>query len=100
LRQRVGDERVRSFTIEYGGDVLIKLGLSPEQFCEEARMIIAVRLYEMGRLSTGSAAAFAEVPKPLFLTKLADYGVDTFDTTSDELHRDVACGGTSRDVSC
>ena len=59
MRQKVGDERVRSFTIEYGDDVLIKLGLSPEQFCEEARMIIAVKLYEMGRLSAGSAAAFA-----------------------------------------
>lgn len=90
MPQRVGDERVRSFTIEYGDDVLIKLGLSPEQFCEEARMIIAVKLYEMGRLSAGSAAAFAEVPKPLFLSKLAHYGVDTFLMSREELRADVA----------
>ena len=44
----------------------------------------AVKLYEMGRLSTGAAAQLAGVPKPLFLTKLADYGVDTFDLTKDK----------------
>ena len=58
-------------------------------------MIIAAKLYEMGRLSKGSAAAFAEVPKPLFLSKLADYSVDTFDSTRYELQR----SGQSRDLT-
>ena len=44
----------------------------------------AVKLYEMGRLSTGAAAQLAGVPKPVFLMKLADYGVDTFDLTKDK----------------
>ena len=87
---------MRSLTIEYGDDVLTELGLSQQQFGEEARMIIVVKLYEMGRLSTGSAAAFAEVPKPLFLAKLADYGVDTFDVMRDELQTDTADAGASR----
>ena len=81
-----------SMTINYGDDILTELGLSPDQFCKEARMIIAARLYEMGRLSTGSAAAFAEIPKPLFLSKLADHGVDTFVMSGEELRADVANG--------
>jgi predicted HTH domain antitoxin len=44
----------------------------------------------MGRLSTGGAAELANVPKLLFLTKLADYGVDTFDLSEEELRRDLA----------
>lgn len=56
---------------------------------EEAKILIAVKLYEMGRLSTGAVAKFAGVPKPLFLTKLADYGVDTFDLSDEELRRDM-----------
>ena len=44
----------------------------------------AVKLYEMGRLSTGVAAQLAGVPKPVFLMKLADYGVNTFDLTKDK----------------
>ncbi len=80
----------RSLTIDYGDDVLLALGLTPEEFREEAKLLIAVKLYEMGRLSTGAAAALADLPKPLFLTKLADYGVDTFDLPAEELQRDLS----------
>ena len=80
----------RSLTIDYGDDVLLALGLTPEEFREEAKLLIAVKLYEMGRLSTGAAAALADLPKPLFLTKLADYGVDTFDLSAEELQRDLS----------
>ena len=80
----------RSLTIDYRDDVLLPLGLTPEEFREEAKIPIAVKLYEMGRLSTGAAAALAGVPKALFLTKLADYGVNTFDLPEEELQRDVA----------
>ena len=79
----------RSLTIDYGDEVLLALGLSPDQFREEAKILIAVKLYEMGRLSTGAAAKFADVPKPLFLTQLADYGVETFDLSDEELRRDM-----------
>ena len=69
--------------------MLPALGRSPDQFREEAKILIAVKLYEMGRLSTGAAAKFAGVPKPLFLTKLVDYGVDTFDLSNEELQRNM-----------
>ena len=80
----------RSLTIDYRDDVLLALGLTPEEFREEAKILIAVKLYEMGRLSTGAAAALAGVSKSLFLTKLADYGVNTFDLSEEEIQRDVA----------
>jgi predicted HTH domain antitoxin len=80
----------RTLTIEYGDDVLLALGLSPEQFSDEAKLLVAVKLYELGRLSSGAAAGLAGIPKPLFLTKLADYGVDTFRLTEEELRQDLA----------
>ena len=64
--------------------------MTPEEFREEAKILIAVKLCEMGRLSTGAAAELADVPKPLFLTKLADYGVDTFNLSKEELQSDLA----------
>ncbi|NKC12894.1 MAG: UPF0175 family protein [Gammaproteobacteria bacterium] len=80
---------IRSLTIDYGDEVLLALGMTPDEFSKEARTLIAVKLYEMGRLSTGAAAGLANLPKPLFLTKLAAYGIDTFDVSEDELQRDV-----------
>ena len=76
-------------TIDYDEELLQVLELSPEQFQEEARMFIAVKLYELGHLSTGAAAQFALVPKPVFLTRLADYGVATFNMSPKELEQDV-----------
>ena len=52
----------------------------------------AVKLYELGRLSSGAAAELAGLPKPLFLAKLADYGVCTFDLKKEELQRELTLG--------
>ncbi len=67
----------------------LALKLTPEEINQEARILIAVKLYELGRLSTGAAAEFARVPKPLFSTKLAEYGVDTFKLSEEELQNDL-----------
>jgi len=80
----------RTLTVEYGDEVLLALGISPEQFGEELKLLTAIKLYELGRLSSGAAASLAEIPKPVFLSKLADYGVDSFQLTEEELLQDVA----------
>ena len=79
----------RSLTIDYGDEVLLALGMTPDEFNKEARTLIAVKLYEMGRLSTGAAAELANLPKPLFLSRLAAYDIDTFNISKDELRSDV-----------
>ena len=80
----------RTLTIDYSDEVLLALGCSPEQFNEEAKLLVAVKLYELGRLSSGAAAKLAAIPKPLFLTKLADYGVDAFHLTGEDFQQDLA----------
>ena len=55
----------------------------------EVSMAAAVKLYELGKLSAGAAAELAGIPKPLFLSRLADYSVPTFDLTEEELREDL-----------
>jgi predicted HTH domain antitoxin len=69
-------------------DSLLALRVSAHEMGEELRMAAAAKLFEIGRLSSGAAAELAGVPKPLFLTRLGDYGVATFHQTEDELRRD------------
>lgn len=63
-------------------DVLAALRLpqeNPDMIGGELLMLAAAKLYEMGRLSSDSAARLAGIPRTVFLAHLADYGVDTFD---------------------
>ena len=52
-------------------------------------MVAAVKLFELERLSSGLAARLANVPRVVFLLRLADYGVDTFQLTDEELHQET-----------
>jgi len=49
------------------------------------RMAAAVKLYEIGRLSSGAAAHLAGLPRVVFLLRLSEFGVDTFRLTEDQL---------------
>ena len=68
----------------------LALKVPAEALGRELLLAAAVKLYELGRLSSGAAAELAGIPKPLFLTKLADYGVATFDLKKDDLLRELA----------
>ena len=54
-----------------------------------ARMAAAVKLYELGKLSSGAAAVLAGIPRIAFMAKLADYGVDSFDLTDEQLAKET-----------
>ena len=53
------------------------------------RMAAAVKLYELERISSGVAAQLAGVPRSIFLSRLADYGVDTFNISEEELKKET-----------
>lgn len=70
----------------------LALKVPTEALGKELLLVAAVKLYELGRLSSGAAAELAGVPKPVFLAKLADYGVCTFDLKKEELQRELTLG--------
>ena len=67
-------------TLSIPDEALLALKVNPDQLGAELRLATAVKLYELGRISSGSA------------TKLADYGVDTFRLSEQELREETRLG--------
>jgi predicted HTH domain antitoxin len=61
---------------------------SPEQFEQEAKMAMAVKLYELKRISSGTAAALIGMERVEFLLNLHRYGVAVIDLSAEELQSD------------
>lgn len=70
-------------------ETALLLHMSVEELGRKLQMAAAAKLYEMGELSSGAAAQLAGIPRTVFLSRLADYGIDTFRLSEDELQREV-----------
>ena len=81
--------------IDYDDDVLANVALSPAEFAEEARLLLAAKLYEQGKLSSGQAAKLCGKGRVDFLFALGRAGVPMSNLRPDdaELETDFALLG-------
>ncbi len=75
--------------IEYPQNLPDILQISKKDFEKEARMAMAVKLFEMKRLSSGMAATLAGLDRVDFLLQLHRFNVPMIDLDEDELLSDV-----------
>jgi predicted HTH domain antitoxin len=87
--RRSGILRIMTFTVDVPDTMLRALDVSPAQASAKLRLAAAMKFYELGELSSGAAAELAGIPKPVFLTRLADFGIDAFRMKPEELDQDI-----------
>jgi predicted HTH domain antitoxin len=75
--------------IEIPEEVLISLKETPETIARELLTSAAVKLFELGKLSSGRAAQLAGMSRVEFLMLLGHYHVSPFSLTTEQLERDV-----------
>jgi len=84
----------RSIHIEYPSTLPDALQKTPAEFEREARLAIAVKLFEMKRLSSGQAALLAGIDRTTFLMQLSEQGVAMIDLPPEELADDLRHAGS------
>ena len=75
--------------IDYPASLPDALQTSPAEFANEAKMAMAVKLFEMKRISSGMAAQLAGIDRATFLLNLHRYNVAMIDIEEDELTSDL-----------
>lgn len=76
-------------TLEIPEDAALALKVPPDEVGQVLLLAAAAKLHEIGRLSGGAAARLAGIPRAVFLTRLADFGVDSFSLSGDDLDRET-----------
>ena len=74
--------------IDVPDESLAALKLSGDEAGRELRTAAAMKLYELGRLSSGAAAALAGIPRVAFLGRLGEYGIATFRQSGEDLREE------------
>lgn len=81
---------VAQLRIDYPETLPDALQQTPEQFEQEAKWAMAVKLFEMKRISSGTAAQLIGTDRVTFLLSLQRYNVPMIDVDESELLSDLA----------
>jgi predicted HTH domain antitoxin len=76
---------MKTLCIEYPESIPAVLNMSPDSFEAEARTALAAKLFEMGRVTSGQAAALAGVSRAAFLVSCRTYGTPSVTWDREEL---------------
>ena len=69
------------------GELKITLPFSLSE--DEAKLLLAVKLYEVGKVSLGQAAKLAGFSKRAFMDVLGQYRISIFDYPPEELRQEI-----------
>lgn len=78
--------------IDLPESVLLSTGQSQEDFVREAKFLLALKLFELGRMSSGRAADLCGMSRLDFLLLAGRSGIPVTDLEGEELDREFADG--------
>lgn len=79
---------MNSLTIEIPESVLLATGQSREEFVREAKFLLAAKLFDLGRLSSGKAAQICGMSRPEFILAAGRMGIPVVQLDEEELNRE------------
>ncbi|MCS4034682.1 putative HTH domain antitoxin [Salinibacter ruber] len=80
---------MKTLEISYPEDILAESGETPEELEQERRFLVAAKLYEMGRITSGHAAEMAGMDRVPFLNELGRHRISVVNYSPEELTREI-----------
>jgi predicted HTH domain antitoxin len=84
-----GDKAMTDLTLTIPPDVPMLLKMSDADFAREAKILVAVKLFELGKLTSGKAAELAGMPRVAFLYSLDRYRVPAINLQDEEIEHEI-----------
>lgn len=81
--------RINTLKVKYPSLLPDVLNSTTKEFEKDAIMAMAVKLFEMNKVSSGIAASIAGVDRTTFLLSLINYNVSFVNTEKNELLSDI-----------
>ena len=75
--------------LRYPGDLALAVQVTPEELEAQIRLMAALKMFELGKLSSGKAAELAGLSRVEFLEACGRYRVSIFNYQPDELEAEL-----------
>jgi predicted HTH domain antitoxin len=87
--RRIDSTAMTQLTLHLPDDVASAIGRTTEEFAAQLRLMAALKLFELGKLSSGKAAELAGLTRVDFLEACGRYRVSAFNYGADETEREL-----------
>ena len=80
---------MQTLTLNYPDDLEQAVNLTPQELESQIRLMAALKMFELGKLSSGKAAKLAGLSRVEFLEMCGRYQVSVFNYGPDELEHEL-----------
>ena len=75
--------------VPFDEEVLLAAGMTPEEFIDRAKFIVAANLWMDGRITAGQAAKLCGIGKASFLNELPKHGYPMSNLCPEDIEDDI-----------
>lgn len=81
---------INTIQIQCPPELLVSLQINSETFAEMIKLQTAIALFKQGKISSGMAARWLEIPRVSFLMQAIDAGAELLENSQDDFARETA----------
>ena len=79
-----------TFSIDCPVELLLELNLNAEKFGQFVKTQTALHLFKEGKISSGIAAQWLNIPRVIFLFKAMEAGAELLENFQDDFEREIS----------